>query len=211
MARRVLRFVPKKAEWERFNRALDPQRFRRLSRKHLRKATERNGLEAVATIRRTIRKGGSFAANAMLTKEIKGSSKPLVDSGSGLFQAVTSKIDTDTSVFVGVLQTDGFYNIAKAIHDGVVIPVTPKMRQMFKALWWASIGNLDPSELDGRAAELWKRKPGGWFPLKDSTVAIVLPPRPFVELAFADPALKKKARANWERAMNSAIREAAKK
>lgn len=209
MARSALRYIPNRPEWERFKAAIDPLRFRRVARKHLRKATERNGLEAVATIRRMIRKGGNFAANAVLTREIKGSSKPLVDTGSGLFQAITSKVETDTSVFIGVLQVDEFYNIAEAIHDGRVISVTPKMRQMFQALWWASIGNLDPGELHGRAAELWKRKPGGWYPLKESTTAIVFPPRRFIDLAFKDPKLNRKVRDNWEQAISNAIRELA--
>lgn len=208
---KAVTFVPNKAEWRQFERALMSERFGKFARKELRKATRLNGLEAKATIRRMIRKGGHFAANALLTREIKGSSKPLVDFGSGLFQAVTSETQTDTSVFVGVQQKSDFYDIARAIHEGRVISVTPKMRAMFQVLWLASIGKLDPSTLDGRAAELWKRKPGGWFPLKKSTVAIVLPPRPFVEVAFDDPKLQQKVVSNWQRAISNVLREVAKK
>lgn len=206
----TLRYVPNKRDWDRYSKALDSSRFRRIARRHLRIATERNGLEAQATIRRLIR-SGAFASNAVLTKEIKGSGKPLVDNATSLFQAITSKIETDTSIFVGVLQTDGFYNIALALHDGRAISVTPKMRLMFRVLHWVSIGNMDPSELDGRAAELWRQKPGGWLPLKESTVVIILPPRFFILRAFDDPKLKKRARINWTRAINNAMKEHAKK
>ena len=208
---KAVTFVPNKAEWRRFERVLESKRFRQFARKELRKASRRNGLEAKATIRRMIRKGGTFTANAMLTKEIKGSGKPLVDFGSSLFQAVTSQTQTDFSVFVGVQQTSEFYNIAQALHEGRAIPVTPKMRAMFQVLWFASTGKVDPAALDGRAAELWKRKPGGWLPLKDSTVAVILPPRPFVEAAFDDPQLIQKVRDNWQRAISDTLREIAKK
>lgn len=210
MATGAIKFVPNKREWDRFQRALDSKRFGRLADRELRKATRRNGLEAKATIRRLIRAGGNFSANALLTREIKRSSKPLVDFGSGLFQAVTSQTQTATSVFIGVQQTSEFFNIAEALHDGRVISVTPKMRLMFQVLHSASIGTIDPSTLTGRAAELWKRKPGGWYPLKSSTVAIVLPPRPFIDLAFADNRLKQKVIANWQQAISSVLREVAK-
>lgn len=203
-------FVPNKAEWRRFERALNSERYGRIARKELRKATRRNGLEAKAVIRRMIRQGGHFAANAVLTKEIKGSAKPLVDSGSGLFQAITSETQTDTSVFIGVQQKSEFYNIAQALHDGRAISVTPKMRKMFQVLWMASTGKIDPGALTGRAAELWKRKPGGWFPLKGSTVVIILPPRPFIDVAFADPKLKQKVIANWQQAITTNFRKLAK-
>ncbi len=208
MARSSLRYVPVEKDWKRFGRALDSSRFRRIARKHLRKATDRNGLEAQAAIRRQIRAGG-FEANATLTKEIKKSGKPLVDKGTSLFQAITSKIENDTSVFVGVLQTDSFYNIALSLHNGQAIPVTPKMRLMFRVLHWVSIGNMDPSELDGAAAELWRRKPGGWLPLKDSTVAIIIPPRPFIEAGFEEEKLKQRVRNNWNRALATAMKEQA--
>lgn len=185
-----------------------------MARKRLRRATEQNGLEALGAMRRLIRKGGTFAENATLTREIKGSAKPLVDNATSLFQALTSKVTSDTSVFIGMLKRDEFFDIAEALHDGRVIPVTPKMRQMFQALHWASIGNLDPAELTGRAAELWKRKQTGWFPLKPSTTAIVLPPRPFVDAVFDGTSLsglKVKVRRNWERAINDVLREVARK
>lgn len=206
MARPALRYKPVKKDWDRFKKALSSSGFRRVARKHLRIATERNGLEAQAVVRQLIRKS-SFAQNDILTRQIKKSSKTLVDKGSSLFQAVTSKVESDTSVFVGVLQTSGFYNIAIGLHDGVAIKVTPAMRQMFRSLWWASIGNMAPSELTGRAAELWERKPGDWLPLKESTTAIIIPPRRFIERAFKNQKLKRAVRANWEQAMARTFRE----
>lgn len=173
--------------------------------KHISLATRRNGLLAVRMIRQSIKKG-NFEANAALTVDIKGSSKPLVDKG-GLFQSVTSKMQGDRSVFAGVLQTDELYNIAVALHDGASVTVTPKMRNMFKALWWASIGTIDPGELKGAAAELWERKPGGWLPLRENTVAILIPGRPFIEGVFNDRVLIDKAIENWQRALSLAFKE----
>lgn len=197
--------------WKRFARALDPTGFSRAQRKHIRKATKLNGLKAVAKIRAFIRQGDRYEANAELTKEIKGSSKPLVDKGHNLFQAVSHKVLDDYSVFVGVNFVDDFYGIAEALHNGVTIPVKPAMRAMFRALFWASQGTIDPSTLTGAAAELWKRKPGGWYPLAEDTKAITIPPRPFIREALEDAELKREVRQNWVNAVNAAIREVARK
>lgn len=202
-------FVPDKG-WRQFERAIDKTRAGRAVSKHMALATRRNGLIAVKAIRAAIRSGKGFEANAALTIDIKKSQKPLVDKG-GLFQSVTSQVVDKKTVFAGVLQTDELFNIARALHEGAVVPVSPKMRNMFRMLWWASIGNIDPSELTGGAALLWERKPGDWLPLKESTTAIIIPGRPFVEVAFASPELAMKAKENWQKALASAFKELAKR
>ena len=207
MAISTLRFVPDKG-WRKFEKAIKGTNFARKVNKHMTLATRRNGLLAVKAIRNAIRQGDGFEANAALTIDIKGSSKPLVDKG-GLFQAATSKQVDQKTVFAGVLQTDDLFNIAETLHEGRAIKVTSKMRNMFKALWWASIGNIDSGELTGAAALLWERKEGGWLPLRENTVAIIIPPRRFIEAAFADPNLKTRARENWQKALASAFRELA--
>lgn len=203
-----INFVPDKG-WRRFERAVSGTAFHRAMNKHLSLATRRNGFLAVRAIRQSI-KNGNFEANAALTVGIKGSSKPLVDKG-GLFQSATSQMQGGRSVFAGILQTDELYNIAVTLHDGASVTVTPKMRNMFKALWWASIGTIDSSELRGAAAELWERKPGDWLPLRENTIAIVIPGRPFIEEAFSNRALIDKAIENWQRALASAFKELARR
>ncbi|MCH7726058.1 MAG: hypothetical protein IH991_06200, partial [Planctomycetes bacterium] len=167
-----------------------------------------NGKLAERAIRRAIQSGG-LDANAELTIMIKGSSKPLVDSGVGLFQAITSKVLDERTVFAGVLRTEAKFNIAIALHEGTEIKVTPAMRGMFFWLWQASIGAIPSSRLEGRASELWERAPGGWAPLKEGTSHIIIPSRPFMKQAFADGALKRKAKENWQMAVKKTMRELA--
>lgn len=186
--------------------ALDPFKFASASREAIRKATALNGKLAEAEMRKQIQ-GGIKPSNAALTQAIKGGDKPLVDS-SELFQSVTSRVLSDTEVFVGVLRNNGAHNIAVVVHEGVAIKVTPAMRSMFFYLWKASIGQMDPSKLTGRAAELWQRNQD-WKPLLPSTTAITIPARPFVEHTFQSARLKGIARYNWERAMGTVFKKRA--
>jgi len=190
---------------KRLQMALDPSRFKATSRKWLRLAAARNGKLGEQRMRATIKEGG-FEKNADLTTAIKGSAKPLVDKSSSLFQAITSKVVGDTTTFVGIPSKDSFYRVAVAIHDGVTIPVTDKMRGLFYMLWRASVG--DPVTLEGRAKDLFARYQG-WLPLKASTKAIVLPKREFVKKTFQDSELHAMARKNWQDAINAALKEQA--
>jgi hypothetical protein len=193
--------------WKRYAKALDPKRFKAALRRNMRKASILNGKIVEAAIRSAIR-GGGFEKNAALTVMIKGSSKPLVDRGE-LFKAITSVVIGDAKVFIGVVQTNEFYDLAMAIHDGANVKVTPAMRGLFFVLWQASIGKMDPTKLSGRAAELWERAPGGWLPLKASTSNIIIPERRFIESAFEDGALKDQILANWNMAFKATMREVA--
>lgn len=204
------RFKLDKRGIKRFQAALSASGFDSAVKKHILRASIKNGKMAEAAARQVIRRGG-FEPNRPLTVMIKGSSKPLVDQGTGLFQAITSKVVEDFTVFVGVLRSSGAYNIAATLHDGAVIKVTDAMRGMFFALWKASTGEMDPSQLEGRAAELWERAPGGWLPLKKSTSHITIPARPFMLEVFRDAALRKKAKRNWNMALKKAMRELANK
>lgn len=167
---------------------------------------------AVKHIRQLIRGGeGGYEANAELTKEIKGASVPLVGGkadtgGINLFQAISSTMLDDYAVFAGVKFVSEKYDIAATLHDGAVIPVTEKMRTMFKMLWWASEGTIDSAQLTGRAAELWRLKKGGWYPIADDTKAIIIPGRPFIERAFESGEIKREARRNWEQAVQRALK-----
>lgn len=178
--------------------ALDPAAMRAELRTQVRRATELNGKIAAAAARKVLQ-GGVTPKNAALTQAIKGSDKPLVDSAE-LFGAISSEVVNDYEVFVGVARNAAGYNIALITHDGVTIQVTDKMRGMFYYLWQASIGAMDPSKLTGRAAELFERYQD-WKPLKDSTTAIVIPPRRWTEQVFNDPELKARIERNWNDAI----------
>lgn len=194
--------------WKKWEKAISPRRMEAAIRNNMRTATKLNGKLAERTIRQVIR-AGKTDRNADLTIMIKSSSKPLVDQGTGLFQAITSHVIDDQTVFAGVLRTDGDFNIAMALHKGVTINVSPAMRGMFFFLWQASIGAIPESKLEGRAAQLWERSKGGWLPLKPSTSKIVIPGRPFMREAFANTRIRSLAKRNWQQALQKAMRELA--
>lgn len=175
-------------------------------RKHVNKASKIIGMQGVALARKEI-SGGSYAPNAPLTIALKGVNEPLIGdrTGSPLFKAITSKVVNDNTVFVGILQKDGEYNIAVAIHEGATIKVTQKMRNMFYILWRKE---TDPSiNLTGRAKELWDKMPGGWKPLNESTKAINIPSRPFIKNALDSDEFRKFAENIYNQAVGTAIKE----
>ncbi|KKN79937.1 hypothetical protein LCGC14_0334450 [marine sediment metagenome] len=193
--------------WQRLDLAFDGRKFKGVARKHLRLAAERNGKLALGAVRRGIRRGG-FEGNAELTEHIKGSGKkPLVDSGTRLFQGLTSEVQSDDkTVFIGFLLADRNFEAAAAIHEGAVIKVSQAMRDMFRLLWMVSVGNMIPERLTGRAAELWGRRPGGWLPLKPSTKVIIIPARPFIKRAFEEPKLRAAVKRQWEQAIQRSLK-----
>jgi hypothetical protein len=192
-------------EWKRLKKALD--RNPAAVRKHLKRASAFIGKKGEALIRREI-SSGSYAPNAPLTIALKGGkNEPLIGdrTGSPLFKAITSTVVDDYTVFIGVLQQDDQYNIAIAIHEGATIGVSQKMRNLFYVLW---MKEKDPTiELEGRARELWDKMSGGWKPLKESTKAIIIPPRPFIANAMNSGELQRMAEKFWNQAMVAAMHE----
>lgn len=190
--------------------ATSPKRFAAVLKKHMERATELNGMVAAKAQRKVIQESDGIAKNAPLTVFIKGSSKPLVDYAD-LFGSITYQVINEFTVFAGVLrQNEDDFNVAVALHEGFVTAVTPQMRGMFLYLWKASKGEIDPSKLTGRAAELWKRRPGtGWLPLSDDTTAITTPGRPWATIAFHESGFKAKVRENWEQALDAVFAELA--
>lgn len=192
--------------WERFNNATNVQRFKRKFQRHRKKA-----LDAVAKeiLKASIDAGG-FAENKPLTVFIKGSNKPLESSGKVLTGAITTRTLGKNEIFVGIPKEDKFYKQAVAVHEGAVIPVSPKMRQMFFMLWMVSIGERDADELSGRAKELWEQRPEeGWLPLSPGTQAIKIQPRPFMMKAFFSSTAKRVALEKFTKAVDDTIRELA--
>jgi len=190
--------------WKKLSKMIDPKKFVAAGPTIMRKANGIAGLYAVRAIRQEI-KNGAYAPNAPLTIAIKGSSKPLVDTGN-LFKAITHKMVDNYTVWVGVLFVSGAYSLSVALHEGATIKVTEKMRNLFDLLFWASKGKLSPSKLTGRAAEIWERsKTKEFFPLSRSTSQIVIPPRPFMRRAIESSALHLRIQTIWFEAIAKAM------
>jgi hypothetical protein len=193
--------------FKRIQTAIDPKLHNAKLKKHLQIANNKIGAHARLMIRNVIKSVNDMTENSPLTSAIKGSNKPLVDKGD-LWGALTYQVVGDTAVFVGIMQNSNQYNIAVTLHNGVIIKVTPEMRGLFHSLWQASIGKMPVSKLSARAQELYERKPTGWLPLRETTTAIIIPPRPFMLKAFEDKGLEAYAQKTWNDALDSAFREA---
>lgn len=203
----------KDKNWVKFRKALEPESAKKVIKKHMDRATRLNGKVFEKHVRESI-KNDTFLANAELTEAIKNDNKPLVgvETGATLFKAITSRaIKTGSAmksaVFVGVLRTNSFYNIALAIHNGKTIKVTDKMRGLFLALFLASQGRIDRSKLSKRGQDLFDYMSTGWKPLKRGTTRIIIPPRRFIDNVFKDPEATKIAQNNWKQALKAAFKE----
>jgi len=172
---------------------LDPKKFPRRMEKHVKKATLKNAMIGAGRVKWDIQRG-KFAANAPLTRALKGSSKPLVDTEE-LFKSITGDAVAWNVALIGVLKNRQVKNpetgdvedimmIAKILHDGAVIPVTPPMRRLFYALA--------------------KKYPGQVTPLSIRTKVIVLPARPFLK-GVLDKTEIAKYKANWMAAVRKAL------
>lgn len=182
---------------------LDPKKFEKRLKKHVGKATLRNGLDAESIIKDQIDKGKiksprrGKSPNAPLTVLLKGSDRPLVDSGE-LKKSINSEVKSWDLVLIGILRnrtvTDdrgkkrGIVNIARALHDGAEIPVTAKMRRYF---FWLAFGKDSPFK-------------GAVKPLKKSTKKIVIPPRPFMHAALTKRMIVKYTK-NWDLAVRKVM------
>lgn len=189
--------------FEKLKDILDPTKFERRLKRHVRTATLKNGLIAESEIKDKIDKGKiksprrGKSANADLTVAMKGSDRPLVDTG-GLKQSINSEVKSWDLVLVGVLRnrviTDsqgrkkGVVEIARALHDGAKIKVTSKMRKYF---FWLAHGKDSPFR-------------GMVKPLKASTKIILIPPRPFMHVALTHRMIKKYTE-NWRLAVRKVM------
>lgn len=190
-----------------FAEAMTSAKFHANLKKRVSAATTKNALLMVKKVREVM-KVSVPPKNAALTSAIKKSKKTLVDKGD-LFQAITYEQTSWEQAFIGVLKTNANYNIAKGLHDGMVIPVTAKMRTMFFYLWLASLeakGEYEgePIKLTGRAAELFARYKD-WRPLKATTKAIRIPGRPWFKIAMNDKDTQRIVQANWKTAVRQAL------
>jgi len=202
----------KNKNWKKLEKMLGKDVFNKIVRKNIRQASRLNGKIYEKHVRNTI-KNGNFQDNAELTQLIKNDNKPLIgfEPGATLFKSVTSKVLGTSSpfldyVFVGILRTNQFYNIALTVHYGKSINVSDKMRGLFLVLASASQGKLDPSKLSGRAKELFGyfKK---WKPLNSNTTKIIIPPRSFIDEAYKNQGMKNLLIRNWFQAFKTAYRE----
>ena len=154
------------------------------------------------------RGSGITPANAPLTRAIKGLDAPLFDLGN-MRRSVAVTIVAWNQAFIGLARSKvGLIQLQAAIvaHNGDTIPVSAKMRAMFKVLAAVSEGEADPSILSGRARILWDRNSSvAWRPLSPATTHIIVPPRPFLKVALKASGLRSKIIKNWEDAINEAF------
>lgn len=185
--------------WKTFSVILQPERIKRRLKKEVSKANTKIGRVVRKQIREEI-KSGNYDKSAGLTVAINHSKKPL----RGIYKHIKVKKLTWNMYFIGVKKDNEQFQLLKAVHDGSTIGVTDKMRTMFRMLWFASKGSLDPARLTGRAGELWKSNQT-WYPLRSDTSSISIPERPFIENAFKRSELKLEAKQLWENAIQESL------
>jgi len=192
--------------WKRFEMLIDPRRFDARAKQQMRKATGAAALHVQREIRQEIR-GGRYKRNADLALALKEpQTRPLAHTGRLLFPAVTHKLVDPFTAWVGILATNKGYNVARTVHDGKRIRVSPRMRRMFSLLARVSRGQASEGKLKGRALALWRmNKSKRFLPLRASTTEIVIPPRPFVKRAFASKRLHRRVQGIWTQAMQAAL------
>ena len=124
--------------WNSFTKAVDPETFKRRLDQQLRVAHARMGRQFVRNARQAIR-AGNYAPNSALTVILKGSSKPLVDTGD-LAQAITYEVLDDAKmrgVRVGLIRAKGgaqVINIGAILHEGATIDIG-KHPAVRRAVW----------------------------------------------------------------------------
>ena len=134
--------------------------------------------------------GGIDPPNADMTRDMKGSSKPLFDSGR-LSKSITSESGGsigDFEIRVGVKRSNAAANVAKIVHDGSSQTVTRRQEVLFKMLWLASIGRKVNIK-SARGQELLAQSKGTIAPIKEGQT-LVIPPRPFALTTLRDPRVK---------------------
>jgi hypothetical protein len=178
---------------------LSPTKFTRRLKKHVGNATANIALDAEGAIKDAMAEGKVGPPNAAITVALKGSDRPLFDSGD-LSKSINGRAEDWDEAVVGVLKsetitdeetgkTKDILNIARTVHDGATIDVTDKMRAFFRTMAYKfKSGDT--------------KKP--WKPLKDSTKVIVIPPRPFLEIATTQEMIKK-YRVKWDEAIQAAM------
>lgn len=176
-----------------------PGKFEKRLEAEVGKATKLNALLAEGAIKRGIYSGKGIDKNSKFTIALKGSSRPLVDSGE-LVKSINGRAEKWDEFVVGVLKSrmvrdektgksKDLLSIAQILHSGATVTVTPKMRRFF--FWMASRYEK------GEIKEPWK-------PLSARTKVIRIPARPFLRFAVTDK-MNAKYTDNWAMAVQRAM------
>ena len=180
--------------WRRFLESINTSRYKNIAEKFFRIAALRIGLKFKEMAQKNIR-SGIFEPNSPITKILKGSSKPLFDTGQ-LFQAIGFEVLSAYAVLVGVkyrkVNKGGKdIDIARLVHDGFTLDLNkiPNGDKVRAALWARVNGKLKVSgeELPERPAS---KTPGVW----------VVPPRPYIKVVLEDKNFKDFVQRQWEQA-----------
>lgn len=188
--------------WKRPNIA---SRLRRSLLPAMRKAARIVAKREKQAIRRS-EFGPKARRNATLTGLLKGHRRPLLWSHETVNAIRGDAISWDYG-FAGLWSSDDPVLVKKAVwnHDGTKWPVTKKMRNLFFVLHKASFDPNIAGALTGRAKQLFDLWKGPWEPLEATTTEIVIPARPWVEVAVADPATRKAVLDIWIGAIRVAM------
>jgi hypothetical protein len=195
-------------DWQRLLKASNPSRFRKLLTAHMRVATERNGVDVMNCIRRKVQEA-KFDPNSELTKLLKGSSKPLINS-STLARNINYALE---NAFVGLAGTNRNRegaNIAYVLHEGATLKMTDERRRWLAraiAMAYKKMGR----DYQGKEGTGYTYSGGVASPTRgksNSFAALIIPSRPFIESAF-DDALIKRILERWSEACYQAIKAAA--
>lgn len=167
------------------------------------RAGQRVGIRLAAAMRNVIRSGNLPANSSFTTAFKRGSTKPLVDTGR-LMKAITYKVSGDRNfVEIGVMKQNNAANVARIVHEGTAITVTPRMSMLFKAVLAASEGRGSVRSVRGQ--ELLASYRG--YTVKPPRVGtiLVIPPRPFGKIVLDDPASRVIIQAEYQRALAHAV------
>lgn len=186
----------------------NPSKVRAAIKKHYARAAKIVGMAISANMRKVIQ-AGVAPVNRPFTASIKGSTKPLVGAGPGarLWKSITYKVagGFSTTVYVGVMRTHAKANVARIVHEGASITVTPRMALLFKVLHNITV-NGKGKATSPRAQELLADAKGPIPALKVGTV-LTMPPRKFATLTYNDPKTRHIVEATYTQALQAAMKE----
>lgn len=195
-------------DWQRLLKASNPARFRKLLAANMRIATEKNGIDVMNCIRRKVQEA-KFDPNSELTKLLKGSTKPLIDT-STLANNISYELENAFVAMAGTNRNREGANIAYTLHEGATLKMTDERRRWLAraiAIAYKKMGK----DYQGKEGTGYTYAGGVASPTRgksSSFGAIIIPGRPFIVSAF-DDALIKRILERWSVACYQAMKAAA--
>ncbi len=206
-------------DWKRFAASVDGQRFMKRFKPLMLKANDQIGRYLVDKIQDSI-ESREYTSNAVLTSIFKDDDTPLVESGK-LLRSIVYSVPSWDEVVIGVSGSaktssgEPMWKLASRLHGPIdgsggnyTFPVTDAMRGLFGILAAYTNGNVDLSELSGRARKIAMHLDPAdrIYPLGPDTTHITVPYRPFVAKPLQDAQTKAFVRSVWQRAVQEAAR-----